>query len=189
MFSSSGGATQIWGARGRRGKLAQVATWPPPGWTVREVGLTHCEAGGATLRRWLLVVWYPPWLPPVLPAPLAPLPWFRIRSSVVDCLAAGPVRACLAPADSVPVADVVRVATDRIDGGRAIGGEVVHQWGLFPALDLSTPVLLSTVGSITGLGIRPLSSTELAAIWDVPILVSDCLSSASSEDLLRNFCL
>jgi hypothetical protein len=58
----------------------------------------------------------------------------------------------------------------------------VHQWGLFPASALSTPVLLSAVGSITGLGVYPLSWPELAALWDVPILISDCLLEASDVD-------
>jgi len=40
------------------------------------------------------------------------------------------------------------------------------------------------VGSITGLGVRPLSWPELAALWDVPILISDRLSEASDVDLL-----
>ena len=44
----------VWGgdtdseAPGGRGRFAQVAPRPPPGWTVRDVGLTHCEAGGST---------------------------------------------------------------------------------------------------------------------------------------------
>ena len=50
-------------------------------------------------------------------------------------------------------------------------------------------VLLSTVGGIAGFGVRPLSWSELAALWDVPILISDCLSEALGVDLLRGFCL
>ena len=99
------------------------------------------------------------------------------------------VPACLAPADLLPVAAVVRLPTDSFSGGRESGVGAVHQRGLLPASALSTPVLLSTVGSITGLGIRPLSWPELAALWDVPILISDCLSEASGVDLLRVFCL
>ena len=73
-------------------------------------------------------------------------------------------------------------------GGELVVG-VVYQRGLFPASDLSTPVLLSMVGSITGLGIHPLSWPELAALWDIPILVLDCLSEALGKNLLREFCL
>ena len=135
------------------------------------------------------MVWYPPSRSAPSPAPLDPLPWFPIRSSVLDRLAATPVRACLAPADSLPVAAVVRLAAESFSGGRELGVGAVHQWKLFPASALSTPVLLSTVGSITGLGVRPLSWPELAALWDIPILILDCLSEASGVDLLRGFCL
>ncbi len=179
----------VWGedtdsdAPGGRGRLAQV------GWTVRDVGLTHCEAGGSTSGSWRLVVWYPPSRKAPSPAPLDPLPWFPIRLSVLDWIPALPVRACLAPADLLPVAAVVSLATNVVSGGRGSGVGAVHQWGLFPASDLTTPVLLSTVGSITGLGVRPLSWPELAALWDVPILISDRLSEASDVGLLRGFCL
>jgi len=135
------------------------------------------------------VVWYLPSRAAPSPAPLDPLLWFPIRLLVLDRIPATPVRAGLAPADSLPVAAVVRLATDVVSGGRESGVGAVQQWGLFPASDLTTPVLLSTVGSITGLGIRPLSWPELAALWDVPILISDRLSEASDVDLLRGFCL
>ena len=123
----------------------------------RDVGLTHCEAGGATSGSWQLVVWYPPSRSAPSPAPLDPLLWFPIPSSVLDRLAAMPVLACLAPADSLPVAAVVRLVSNSFSGGRESGVGAVHQWGLFPASALYTPVLLSMVGSITGLGVRPLS--------------------------------
>ena len=99
-----------------------------------------------------------------------------------------PVCACLAPANLLPVAVVVRLATDCVSGGRETGVGAVHQWGLFPVSALSTPVLVSTVSSITGLGVHPLSWPELATLWDVPILISDRLSEASGVDLLQGFC-
>ena len=100
-----------------------------------------------------------------------------------------PVCACLAPADLLPVAAVLCLAADSFNGGRELGVGAVHQWGLFPASALSTPVLLSAVGSITGLGVRLLSWPELAALWDVPILILDRLSEALGVDLLQGFCL
>ena len=166
------------GAPAGRGRFSQVTPMPPPGWTVRDIGLSHCKAGGGTSGSWRLVVWYPPTQSAPLPAPLVPLPWFPIRLWVMDRLAATPVRADLAQADALPVAVVVPCMADRAYEGRNLVIGVVHQWGLFPASALSTPVLLSTVDSITGLGIRPLSWPELAALWDVPILISDCLSEA-----------
>ena len=78
VFFVWGGDTDS-GAPGGRGRLAQVAPQPPPGWTVRDVGLTHCEAGGATSGSWRLMVWYPPSREAPSPAPLDPLPWFPIR--------------------------------------------------------------------------------------------------------------
>jgi len=99
------------------------------------------------------------------------------------------VCACLALADSLPVAAVLCLAADSFNGGQELGVGAVHQWGLFPASALSTPVLLFTVDSIAGLGIRPLSWPELAALWDVPILISDHLSEASGVNLLWGFLL
>jgi len=48
---------------------------------------------------------------------------------------------------------------------------------------------LSVGGVSRGLGVRPLSWPELAALWDVLILISDCLSEASDVELLQGFCL
>ena len=160
----------------------------PLGWRVRDVGLSHCEAGGGH-HSWRLVVWYPLTQLAPLPAPLVPLPWFPICSSVMDWLATTPVRANLAQADALPVAAVVRLMAYRVNGGRDLVIRTVHQWGLFPSSELSTPVLHSAVGSITGLGFCLLSWLELAALWDVPILISDRLSEASGVELLRGFCL
>ena len=102
-------------------------------------------------------MWYPPAQSAPSLSPLVPLPWFPIRSSVMDRLAATPVQADLAQADALPVAAVVRLMANRVNRGRVLVIGAVHQWGLFPALALSTPVLLSKVGNITGLGVRPLS--------------------------------
>ena len=130
------------GAPAGRGRFAQVAPMPPPGWTVRDIGLSHCEAGGGTLGSWRLVVWYLPAQSAPSPSPLVPLPWFPIRLSVMDRLAATPVRVDLAPADALPVAAVVRCMADGAYKGRDLVIGAVQQWGLFPASALSTPVLL-----------------------------------------------
>ena len=177
------------GAPEGRGRFAQVAPMPPPGWTVRDIGLSHCEAGGGTSGSWRLVVWYLPTQLVPSPAHLVPLPWFPICSSVMDWLAAMPVQADLAPADALPVAAVVRCMADRAYKGRNSVIGVVHQWGLFSALALSTPVLLSAAGSFMGLGVCLLSWPELAALWDVPILILDCLTEPLDVELLRGFCL
>ncbi len=96
-----------------RGRLAQVAPMPPPGWTVRDIGLSHYEAGGGPSGSWRLVVGYPSTQLALSPAPLVLLPWFPIRSLVMDRLAATPVRANLAQANALPVAAVVHCMADR----------------------------------------------------------------------------
>ena len=64
---------------------------------------------------------------------------------------------------------------------------MVQAWGLFPASDLSALVLVSASGSPSGWGIRCLSVLELAALWDVPILVSDSLSDLSDVNIFKGF--
>jgi hypothetical protein len=134
-------------------------------------------------------VWYPSTQLAPSPAPLVSLPWFPIRSLVMDRLAAMPVWANLTQANALPVVAVVHLMANRVNEGRNLVIGAVHQWGLFPVLVLSTPVLLSAVGSITGLGIHPLSWPKLAALWDVPILILDRLLEALDVELLQGFCL
>jgi hypothetical protein len=43
-------------------------------------------------------------------------------------------------------------------------------------------------GCPSGWGVRPLSWLELAALWDVPILVTDSMSEESDLLILRGFC-
>ena len=133
-------------------------------------------------------MWYLPAQSAPSPSPLVPLPWFPIRLSVMDRLAATPVRVDLAPADALPVAAVVRCMADGAYKGRDLVIGAVQQWGLFPASALSTPVLLSVAGSFTGLGVRSLSWLELAALWDVPILILDRLTQPLDVEILRGFC-
>jgi len=64
---------------------------------------------------------------------------------------------------------------------------MVQAWGLFPASDLSALVLVPASGSHWGWGIRCLSVLELAALWDVPILVLDSLSDLSDVNIFKGF--
>ena len=173
---------EAWGGLGRR----HAPPPPPRGWVARSVTLTHCEAGGGTSGRWTVVAWYPPACPVVEPAPLEAQPWFPIRACVNDRVAATPVPAVDAPVDLPPVAAVVR------SGGfgrrpRSSPGGVVQAWGLFPASDLSASVMVAASGSPSGWGTRSLSVMELAALWDVPILVSDSLSDMSDLGIFKGF--
>jgi hypothetical protein len=172
-----------------KGQLVQVAPQPPGGWALHALTLTHCEAGGATSGWWQLVGWFPPNLLAPNPVPVEPLPSFPIHWSVMDRVAATPVRSTLLQANSLPVTAVVRLPVELIGAGRGPLVGVVHQWGLFPASDLSASVLVVVVGSVLGLGVCRLSWLELALLWDVPILILDHLSEASDVDLLRGFCL
>jgi hypothetical protein len=67
-------------------------------------------------------------------------------------------------------------------------GGVIHQWGLFPVSNLRSRVLLAASGCPSGWGVRPLSWLELAALWDVPILVTDFMSEESDLLILWGFC-
>ena len=163
------------------------ARLPPFGWTARSVSLTHCESGGATTGRWLLVAWYPPGHSAAMPAPIVPQPWFPIRAFVNDRAAATPVPVAEVPEDLPPTSSVVRSGgTPRVSGAPL--GSIIHQWGLFPASDLGARVLLASSGCPSGWGVRPLSWLELAALWDVPILVMDAFSEESSISILQGFC-
>jgi hypothetical protein len=160
----------------------------PYGWTARSVTLTHCEAGGATTGRWSVVAWYPPGHKAATPAPIAPQPWFPLRAFVNDRAAATPVPVAEVPVDLPPTPSVV---CSGCTPGAARGvppGGIIHQWGLFPASDLGARVLLASSGCPSGWGVRPLSWFELAALWDVPILVLDAFTEESSISFLRGFC-
>ena len=91
VFFVSVGDTDLeeWGGR----IPFRPAPLPPSGWTAGSVSLTHCEAGGATTGRWLLVAWYPPGHTAATPAPIAPQPWFPIPAFVNDQAAATPIPA------------------------------------------------------------------------------------------------
>jgi hypothetical protein len=65
---------------------------------------------------------------------------------------------------------------------------IVHQWGLFPGSNLNVEVLLAASGSPSGMGVQQLSSMELAALWDVPILFSNSLNNEEKTMLLRALC-
>ena len=173
---------EAWGGRGCC--LAPPA--PPRGWLARSITLSHCEAGGGTSGRWTVVVWYPPTSPVSEPVPLEAQPWFPIRACVNNRVASTPVPAVDAPVDLPPVDSVVRSGGFRRSPKASPGG-VVQAWGLFPASVLSALVLVSASGSPSGWGIRCLSVLELAALWDVPILVSDSLSDLSDVNIFKGF--
>ncbi len=160
---------------------------PPSGWSLRLVSLSHCKAGGGTTGCWLIVAWYPPSYRAAEPVPLAPQPWFPIWAFINDRTAATPVPAAKVPEDLPPTPSVVRSGSKNRVHGSPPGG-VIYQWDLFPASDLQARVLLAALGCPSGWGVRPLLWFELAALWDVPILVSDSMSKESDILILQGFC-
>jgi hypothetical protein len=104
-----------------------------------------------------------------------------------DRAAATPVPVAEVTEDLPPIPLVVRSGGTRNARGAPPGG-MIHQWGLFPASDLGARVLLASSGCPSGWGVQPLSWLELAALWDVPILVTDAMSEESSIPFLWGFC-
>jgi hypothetical protein len=129
-----------------QGASSHVAPCPPVGWAEKSITLSHCEVGGATSVRWTIQVWYPTGAVVFESVVLDPLPWLPIRCSVSDRESAAAVALAHLPADLPPVAGVVRQ-----DVGVRRG--IVQQWGLFPASDLSSHVLLAATGSVSGMGV------------------------------------
>ncbi len=165
----------------------RLAPLQPPEWTACSVSLMHCKAGGATTGRWSLVAWYPPGYPAAKPAPITPQPWFPIRAFVNDQAAATPVPVAEVPEDLPLIPSMVCLGVTPGVRGAPPGG-VIHQWRLFPASDLGVRVLLALSGCPSGWGVRSLSWLELAALWNVLILVMDAMSEESSITILRGFC-
>jgi hypothetical protein len=133
------------------------------------------------------MAWYPPSYPAADPAPLAQQPWFPLQAFINDQAATTPVPVADVPGDLPPTPLVVCLGGAPWVGG-APPGEVVHQWGLFLASDLRARVLLAASGCLSGWGMRPHSWLELAALWDVPILVTDSMSEESDLLILWGFC-
>ena len=184
FFEGAGDSEALeWGVAKESGRLRS----PPPGWSERRLHVPHCDSGGATSGLWEVVAWYPPGsgLPPVLP--FTKRSWFPLRAFINDRVAARPLPVEEAPSDLPPVDAVVRSGGPRPPNGSLPQGHV-QQWGLFPSTQLDATVLLTASGSRSGWGTRSLTPLELAGLWDVPILVSDSLSSVDDHTVLLGFC-
>jgi hypothetical protein len=53
----------------------------PMNWEERAIHLSHWEAGGGASSLWVIVVWYPPGIPPCDQIPLGSQPWFPKKNS------------------------------------------------------------------------------------------------------------
>ncbi len=173
----------VWGFQA----LSRPPPVPPSGWTARSLTLSHCEAGGATSGWWEDVVWYHPACHAAAPAPFSPRPWFPLQAFVNDRVVACPVPASKAPVDLPPASTMVRLGGFCHLLGSKPGG-CVQQWGSFPASDLGATVLLAALGSPSGWGTWALLPLELAALWDVPISVTDLLLESVDLDIVWGFC-
>jgi hypothetical protein len=120
---------------------------------------------------------------------LSPQSWFPIRAFVNDRAAATPIPLAEDPANLPPTDSVLcSGGFNHENGARPGGGGVIQPWGLFPASDLHALVLLAASRSPSGFGVRSLMWLELAALWDVPILVSDSLLDESDVLMFWGFC-
>jgi hypothetical protein len=84
--------------------------------------------------------------------------------------------------DIGPTKEVVRLCV----GGQV---EVVHQFDLFPAHNLSADVLLAALASPLGMCVRKLTWQELGLLWDVPILCMDSLAQDKMEEFIAAVCV
>ena len=184
FFEAVGDSESVeWGLKGK----ARRPRTPPPGWLERRLGVSHCASGGATSGLWELVAWHPPGTHAAPVLPLTPRSWFPLRAFINDRVAARPLPAAATPTDLPPVDAVVRAGGPRPRDGSRPGGHV-SQWGLFPSTQLDATVLLTASGSPSGWGTRSLTPLELASLWDVPISVTDSLSSVDDHGVLLGFC-
>ena len=151
-----------------------TAIAPPPGWAARSVRLAHHETGGATSERWTFTVWYPPHAQFVEPIAWSPRGGTPLLCCVNDRVRAAPYhsqRRC-----SIAGEQVVR------EGG------LVLDFGLFPASEPATHVLVKLSASPSGYGSCRLSARELGNLWDVPILLLDSLADKGVTGLLEGIC-
>ncbi len=163
---------------GHTGKARPCA---PTNWEERAIHLSHWEAGGGTSSLWAIVVWYPPGILPCDQIPLGSQPWFPMQACVNDRTHARWVSSDVLEPDIGLKNEVVRFQVE----GHA---DVLYQFGLFPAHDLSAEVLLAASASPSGMGVRKLTRDELGLLWDVPILCIDSLQQDQMEDFIAAVC-
>ncbi|EJK52207.1 hypothetical protein THAOC_28549, partial [Thalassiosira oceanica] len=141
---------------------------PPRGWEARSLVMSHDELGGSTTATWSLVAWYPPGHDSPPPVQCPPQPHAPLSTRLGDGEWA-----------AVPSPTYARVFYPRgvvhsEDGGAVLG------CGLFPHDRLDQPVECACRFSPTGFGRRAVTPLEIAALWDVSILVTDKISAMTT---------
>ena len=153
----------------------------PNDWEEQIIHLSHCDAGGGTSSLWAIVVWYPPGIQPSVQIPLGSQPWFPMQACINDRNHVRWVPGTIHEPDIGPTKEVIRLCV----GGQV---DVVYQFGLFPAHNLSADVLLAASASPSGMGVRKITWPELGLLWDVPILCMDSFQQGQMEEFLAAVC-
>ncbi len=105
---------------------------------------------------------------------MIPQSWFPLFCYVKD-------RERAEPHPSPPFGGTAVPLVVRIEG-------LVQDWGLFPASDLATRVLVQCSSSPSGHGSRLLTWLELGGLWDLPISIMDTLPPVGGDVMLWPFC-
>ncbi|EJK62140.1 hypothetical protein THAOC_17263, partial [Thalassiosira oceanica] len=134
----------------------------------RSLTMSHDELGGSTTASWSLVAWYPPGHDSPPPIQCPPQPHAPLSTRLGDGEWAEP---CPPP---LPPASYPRGVVYSEDGGAVLG------CGLFPHDRLDQPVECACRFSPTGFGRRAVTPLEIAALWDVSILVTDRISAMTT---------
>ena len=152
---------------------------PPEGWHCDEVRFAHSHMGGSTDEEHTLALWVPRTVR-VAHGPYLPLPqqaWAPVEASI----------------NSVVSAEAVGSPPRRPPLGRAAvhwWGSDVSPFGLFPVAHLSALVCCPCVFNVPDKwGRRWLQGPEVAALWDVPILLSDFYTARGLGESSREFTL
>ncbi|EJK72702.1 hypothetical protein THAOC_05737, partial [Thalassiosira oceanica] len=170
-FASRGDPGQYWARWTVPHVFFAPVSWsigPPRGWEARSLVLSHDELGGSTTASWSLVAWYPPGHDSPPPVQCPPQPHAPLSTRLGDGEWAAP---CPPP---LPPASYPRSVVHSEDGGAVLG------CGLFPHDRLDQPVECACRFSPTGFGRRAVTPLEMAALWDVSILVTDRISAMTT---------
>jgi hypothetical protein len=156
------------------GNLTAAIPTPPQGWAARSVCLSHRETGGSTSGCWTFVVWYPPGFP-----------WVELL--VWEPQGGAPLLCCIN--NRVQALPFHGTRHSGVAGERVVReGGLVLDFGLFPASDPKTRVLLESSASPSGYGLHSLLARELGDLWDVPICFLDSLLELEVTGLMADIC-
>lgn len=145
---------------------------PPPRWLFFDLEVAHSEAGGSTDARHKLLLLLPPGCTPPfnLSVPFSPQPWVPVEAAIDSRIGANMATSPDKPLQRVP--EVTWVEGD------------LSPFGLFPSRTPGVHVRVPCVFLPLGWGARPLRASELATLWDVPLLFQEWCRDHDSTYLL-----